>query len=57
MKKRKRIMKQVICLIVAIAMLITMTPDCLMNIHQVRGTSKNQSSPGGKNGKCECGEM
>ena len=42
MKKRKRIMKQVICLIVAIAMLITMTPDCLMNIHQVKAAQKEE---------------
>ena len=42
MKKRKRIMKQVICLIVAIAMLITMTPDCLMNIHKVKASQKDE---------------
>jgi len=35
-------MKQVICLIVAIAMLITMTPDCLMNIHQVKAAQKEE---------------
>lgn len=40
MKKRKRRTKQIICLILAFAMIITLTPEDFRNIRQVRAEQR-----------------